>query len=152
VPQSTLQTRTKGVIPIKESNQAKRKLCIGEEEALRDWCIQLGKWGWPPRVCQLRTMALELLRAKSDKAELGIHWQEAFLSRFPDLKTKYIGGLDKNRFSAQNPIIIKDWFNLFSRIKSEFNVHPSNIYNIDEKGFTVGMLQCTKVVISKYEI
>ena len=97
-------------------------------------------------------MALELLRAKSDKAELGIHWQEAFLSRFPDLKTKYIGGLDKNRFSAQNPIIIKDWFNLFSRIKSEFNVHLSNIYNIDEKGFIVGMLQCTKVVISKYEI
>jgi hypothetical protein len=59
-------------------------------------------------------MALELLKAKDAKAELGIHWTEAFLSRFPDLKSKYIGGLDKNRFSAQDPIIIKDWFNLFS--------------------------------------
>ena len=53
-------------------------------------------------------MATELLKAKNDKEELGVHWQEQFLSRFPDLKTKFIGGLDKNRFSAQDPIIISD--------------------------------------------
>src|SRR5450432_253977 len=57
VSQSSLQKRTKGAISKNESNQAKRLLCPGEEEALRDWCIQLGRWGWPPRVCQLRIMA-----------------------------------------------------------------------------------------------
>ena|SRR5450432_2549436 len=97
-------------------------------------------------------MAEELLRAKNDRKELGVHWQDHFLSRFPDLKTKYISGLDKNRFSAQDPIIISAWFDLFSHIKNEFNVHPSDIYNIDEKGFMVGMLQRTKVIISKYEM
>jgi hypothetical protein len=47
-------------------------------------------------------MAEELLRAKGDRKELSVHWQEQFLSRFSELKTKYIGGLDKNRFSAQD--------------------------------------------------
>src|SRR5450432_4026227 len=102
VSQSTPQGRTKGALPKRVSNTAKRRLCPGEEEALRDWCIRLAKWGWPPRICQLRTMAEELLRAKGDRKELGVHWQEQFLSRFSELKTKYIGGLDKNRFSAQD--------------------------------------------------
>ena len=97
-------------------------------------------------------MAQELLKAKNDKEELGVHWQQQFLSRFPELKTKYINGLDKNRFSAQDPFIISEWFNLFARIKAEFNIDPSDIYNIDEKGFMVGMLQRTKVIISKYEM
>jgi hypothetical protein len=41
--------------------------------AWKDWCIQLAKWGWPPRICQLRTMAEELLRAKGDRKELSVH-------------------------------------------------------------------------------
>jgi hypothetical protein len=97
-------------------------------------------------------MAQELLRARNDKEELGLHWQDAFLSRFPDLKTKFIGGLDKNRFSAQDPSIISAWFTLFSKIRTEFNVNLADIYNIDEKGFIVGILQRTKVIISKYEM
>jgi DDE superfamily endonuclease len=70
----------------------------------------------------------------------------------PELKTKYINGLDKNRFAAQDPIIISDWFKLFNNTIKEFNIHPSDIYNMDEKGFMVGMLQRTKVIISKYQI
>jgi len=59
-------------------------------------------------------MARELLKAKDAKAELGINWTDAFLLQYLDLKSKYIRSLDKNRYSAQDPIIIEDWFNLFS--------------------------------------
>jgi hypothetical protein len=48
-------------------------LSIGEEEAIVGWIKQLGDWGWPPRVTQLRKMATELLQAKGIKEELGIH-------------------------------------------------------------------------------
>jgi hypothetical protein len=44
VSQSSLQKRMKGAISKKESNQAKRILCPREEEALRNWCIQLARW------------------------------------------------------------------------------------------------------------
>jgi Tc5 transposase DNA-binding domain len=124
VSRTTLQGRAKGAIPKRESNAAKRRLCVGEEEALKDWCIQLAKWGWPPRVCQLRTMATELLRAKSDRNELGVHWQEQFLSRFPELKSKYINGLDKNRFSAQDPVI-------FTPDSTSIPTTPANIKEVE---------------------
>ena len=140
VPSSSLFGRIKGAVSKAEAIQAKQLLCPGEEESLRDWCIQLSKWGWPPRILQLRAMATELLRAKGSRELLGVHWQERFFSRFPELKTKYINGLDKNRFSAQDPIIISEWFKLFDKTIKEFNIHPLDIYNIDEKGFIVSIL------------
>jgi Tc5 transposase DNA-binding domain len=152
VSHTSLYGRTKGAPSKTESMQAKQLLCPGEEECLKDWCIQLAKWGWPPRICQLRAMATELLRAKSSKEELGIHWQSRFFSRFPELKTTYINGLDKNRFSAQDSIIISAWLDPFKNTVRENQIHLLDIYNIDEKGFILGMLQYTKVIISKYEM
>src|SRR5450432_4672405 len=61
VPYATLHGRTKGAASKLESIQSKQLLSPAEEECLRDWCIQLAKWGWPPRICQLRAMAIELL-------------------------------------------------------------------------------------------
>jgi DDE superfamily endonuclease len=40
-------------------------------------------------------MAQELLEAKGDTKELGLHWTEQFLSRYPSLKSKFVRGLDK---------------------------------------------------------
>src|SRR5271170_3508751 len=57
VSQSTLQKQTKGTISKAEANQALQRLSPGEEDCLRDWCMQLARWGWPLRICQLRTMA-----------------------------------------------------------------------------------------------
>jgi hypothetical protein len=52
-----------------EANQAMQLLSVGEEESLVSWIKQLGEWGWPPRVLQLRKMATELLRAKGIKED-----------------------------------------------------------------------------------
>src|SRR5450432_3355951 len=152
VPYASLQGRTKGAIPIKELYQSQQLLCPGEEESLKDWCIQLAKWGWPPQISQLRAMAIELLRAKGSTELLGIHWQDRFFLRYPELKAKYLNGLDRNRFTAQDPIIISEWFKLYKDTIEEYNIQSNDIYNIDEKGFMVGMLQKTKVIISKYEM
>jgi hypothetical protein len=85
-------------------------------------------------------MATELLRAKNSTEVLGVHWQARFFSRYLELKTKYINRLDKNRFSSHDPIIISTWFDLFEKTIKEYNIQPSDIYNMDEKGFIVGML------------
>jgi hypothetical protein len=58
---------------------ARQRLSVGEEESLVSWIRQLGEWGWPPRVLQLRKMAMELLYAKGIKEELGIHWTDRHL-------------------------------------------------------------------------
>jgi hypothetical protein len=140
VPYSSLRDRTKGALSSKEFHESQQLLGPGEEECLKDWCIQLAKWGWPLRICQLRAMAVELLRAKGCTELLGVHWQERFFLQYPELRTKYLNRLDKNRFAAQDPIIISTWFNLYNDTIKENNIKPSDIYNMDEKGFMVGML------------
>ena len=61
---------------------------------------------------QVRGMAQELLQAKGDMEELGIHWTKQFLLQHPSLKSKFVGGLDKTRVSEHHPSIISAWFNL----------------------------------------
>ena len=52
---------------------------------------------------------------------------------------------------AHNPDIIKGWFDLFMRLKTEFNVQDEDIYNMDKKGFMMGVIAKMRVMVSKYE-
>jgi hypothetical protein len=58
----TLRKRVNRVTKSKvEASHAMQRLSAREEESLVSWIKQLGAWGWPPRVLQLRKMAIELL-------------------------------------------------------------------------------------------
>jgi hypothetical protein len=51
-------------------------------------------------------MAIELLSEKGDKEKLGDNWHLKFLSRHPDLKSKFAIPRDRKRYDAQTPEII----------------------------------------------
>jgi hypothetical protein len=151
VKKSTLRDRIKGAIPKAEASQNMQRLSPGEEEALVDWILLLASWGWPARVEQLRGMTCELLQAKGDIKELGIHWTEQFLKRHPILKSKFVSGLEKDRVAAENPAIIKHWFDLVKQQIEDNAVEKEDIYNMDEKGTMMGASEKVKIIISKYE-
>src|SRR5450432_3973736 len=69
----TLRKRINRAASKVEQSQALQLLSVGEEESIVSWIKQLGEWGWPPRVLELRKMAIDLLRAKGAKTELGIY-------------------------------------------------------------------------------
>jgi len=151
IPKSTLIGRINGAIPDAVSRQRKQRLFPEEESALVKWVTRLHAWGWPARVEQVRFMAEDLLRAKGGSLPLRINWPQKFLKRHGELKTKYIPPLDKERALAQNPFILANWFRLYQRIKAEFNVQDSDIYNMDEKGFLQGVIAKLRVMLSKHE-
>jgi len=151
IPKSTLIGRINGATSSVIARQRKQRLSPEEESVLVKWITRLQVWGWPARVEQARFMAEDLLRAKGDSKPLGINWTQKFLKRHKQLKTKYIPPLDKERALAQDPYILSDWFQLYQRIKAEFNVQDSDIYNMDEKGFLQGVIAKLKVMLSKYE-
>ena len=126
-----------------------QRLSPGEEEALRDWIIQLAVWGWPVQVWQLHAMASSLLIGKGDTKPLGINWTQAFLQWHPTLKSRFITGLDKERTLAADPCIIQDWFDLFERVWKEHNVPPNDCYYMDEKGIMLGMIGNTQCIIQR---
>jgi hypothetical protein len=152
VTYSTLNRRIHGTVSKAEASQARQRLSTGEEEALRDWITQLSSWGWPARIDQLRGMASELLRDKGDMADLGVHWTNSFLHRYPSLKTKFVSGLDKQRALAQDSAIFTAWFHLLQSTILQYDIHLDDIYNMDEKGIMMGSVGKIKVVVSRDEL
>jgi hypothetical protein len=72
-----------------------QRITYAEEKAIHNWLLELSSWGWPLRIERLRQMAIEALVDKGDIADLGIYWTDHFLRRHPDLKSKFVSGLDK---------------------------------------------------------
>ena len=52
---------------------------------------------------------------------------------------------------AQHPVILQEWFDLFQRYRTLYNVKNENIYNMDEKGFLQGVIAKLRVIIDKNE-
>lgn len=152
VPKSTLVDRiNNGKKPAIVYRREQQRLTPEEETAILNWILRLQAWGWPPLVTQTRFMADELLRKKGDSRPIGINWPQKFMKRHPSIKTAYIPPLDKERATAQNPATLADWFQLFLQIKSEYEVRDSDIYNMNEKGFMMGVIAKLRVMISKHE-
>ena len=97
-------------------------------------------------------MADDLITTKEKSIyQVGKDWPRAFLARHPELKSKFIPPLDKERAMAQDPDILLRWFSLFLETRSQYEVKDCNIYNMDEKGFQAGVCAKVKVYVSKYE-
>ncbi len=73
------------------------------------------------------------------------------MSRHPQLKTKCVPPLDKEGALAQDPAFLQGWSDLFEAMKAKYNIQEGDIYNMDEKGFMMGVIAKLKVMISKYE-
>ena len=102
---------------------------------------------------QLRSMAQQMLRKRGYTKDLGNHWVEKFFNRHPDLKTKFLSPMDKDRNNiASSPETIAHWFEIYHTTKQQYKVEDQDTYNIDEKGFMLGVLKKVKCVISKYAI
>ena len=148
---STLQYRiTHGPSRQDRANRQQR-LSPEEETALAQFIYRLQAWGWPGTVDYIKATAQELCYAKGDIKALGINWTQKFLRRHPDIKTKYVPPLDEERAAAQDPEILSDWFHLFRKTLDECEVLDEDIYNMDEKGFMLGVIGKVKVMISRHE-
>lgn len=152
IAKSTLVDRIHGKQSHSVAHENEQRLSPGEEAALLAWILRLQAWGWPPRVEQVRSMANELLNAKGDKDPIGKNWPKKFISRHPEIKSVYIAPLDKERAMAQDPIILQGWFDLFLQLKAKFEVDKGDIYNMDEKGFMMGVIAKLRVMLNKYEM
>ena len=73
-------------------------------------------------------MAAELLQKKEDTKPFGVNWA-----------------------MAQEPEILRGWFELFESIKRQYQIQDEDIYNMDEKGFMQGFIAKLRVIISKHE-
>ncbi len=150
IVRTTLDGRINGAKAKKEFDISRQKLTPEEEQVIVKWIIQFQSWGWPARVEHTHRMAEELLQKKMDPAPLDVNWVQELIARHPDLKTAFIPTLDKERAAAENADALQQWFNLYKRIREDYDIEDDDVYNMDEKGFMQGVLSKMKV-ISRHE-
>ncbi len=78
--------------------------------------------------------------------ELGVNLNSGFLERHPALQSKYNRTLDQERYPAEDPEIIQQWFDLYRSIKAEYGILDEDNYNMDENGYMLGVGGSSKVV------
>jgi hypothetical protein len=84
------------------------------------------------------------------KREVSHAWISRFLHRHEEqLTTKWSAGIDRNRHQADSHRKYDLYFELLHGKMHEYDVEPRNTYNMDEKGFFVGITTRTKRVFSK---
>ena len=148
---STLTRRLAETKTHKEAALLQQRLLPEEESALVDWTIQMEAWGWPPRVTQLRFMALEMLIKRDDRNDLGINWVSKFLSRHKELDTVFCQALDKERALMHNAEMLNQWFQLYAKNFNQYKFNEEDCYNMDEKGFAMGLVGKLRVICSKHD-
>ena len=100
---------------------------------------------FPPRLDIFKAMAQELAIQNAEqtgdptRANIGQGWLSSFLNRHPKLSSKFGSNLDRQRALAGNPGPIIDFFHKLKKVLKEYNFLPENIYNMDEKGFILGV-------------
>ena len=147
LPRSTLQARWKGRRSAKAFYTTQQRLSVHEEDALIRWIDTMTAWGWPPQIGQLESMTKQLMEAKGDRNSLGHNWYLRFLSRHSGFKTQYSRNLNQDRKDAENIKFIQKWFDLYNSTRIQHGILKSDIYNMNEKGFAMGIADSFKVLV-----
>jgi hypothetical protein len=146
VDRSTLARRHKRVqVPreLKDSNQ--KKLTPQQEAGLVKYIEELTARHIPPTREIIRNFASAVA-----KEEVSDSWVTRFINTYSiHLISQYSTGMDANRHHADSYIKYKLYFDLLQAKIVKYNVKPEHSYNIDEKGFIIGVTNRTKHVFSR---
>jgi DDE superfamily endonuclease len=71
------------------------------------------------------------------------------MGRQESLSLKWNQRIERQRSLANNPRILMQHFQLFNAALSEYSINVSNIWNMDEKGFRIGIASRTKCVVRR---
>jgi hypothetical protein len=151
IPRSTLKDRLKGRPSAKARQQARQRLTTQEEDAIVKSIHTLTTWGWPMSIHWLESFTTSLLKKKGDDSPLGHNWYLRFLTRHPELRTKWSRCMDQQRKDASEYETVDKWFQLFQATCLQYGVCSEDIYNMDEKGFMKGIGEDAKVIIPRSE-
>jgi hypothetical protein len=77
-------------------------------------------------------------------------WVTRFVNRHPsELILKWAAGIDSNRHQADSGVKYKLYFDLLVNKITEYDVDVEHTYNMDEKGFMIGVVSKSKRIFSK---
>ncbi|KAJ8107204.1 hypothetical protein OPT61_g9027 [Boeremia exigua] len=146
VNRSTLARRHRRVQNSQEAKHSnQQKLTLQQEAELVKYIEELTSRQIPPTREMIRNFASAV--AKEPVSE---SWVTRFINKYTiDLISKYSTGMDSDRHNADSHSKYKLYFDLLQAKIDEYNVEVEDTYNMDEKGFLIGITTRTKHVFSR---
>jgi hypothetical protein len=143
----TLYRRQQGIQSRGDTTQKSRNLSDLEEQIIVQFVLDLDLRGFPPRRDFVEKMANSLL-ADRNASPVGTRWVYNFIQRQPQLKIRRFRRYDYKRAKCEDPTIIRGWFRLIENTIAKYGIRSDDIWNFDETGFMMGMIETGMVVTS----
>ena len=136
VDRRTLARRHQGITKSHDDkNSRQQNLTPWQEKELLLWINNEHKRGFPPALKVVQDCASRIAKCRIGKA-----WVGRFLHRHKDeVVTHYTTGMDRNRCQADSEWKYIRYFDLIHSKIEEYSVEQRHTYNMDEKGFLIGL-------------
>ena len=122
-----------------------RKLSLQQEHELVQYIKGLTKRRLPPTRSMIQNFASQVAKERVSKS-----WVTRFINRnSSELTSQWTAGMDANRHQADSGVKYRQYFDLLHEKISQYNIEPRHTYNIDEKGFLLGVIGRSKRVFSR---
>lgn len=146
VNRTTLSRRHQGWQRARDEEARERSLLNPQQEyELILYIERCVRRGLPPTREMIQNFASTIT-----KWEVSQSWVTRFLQRHADkLTIKWGARIDRDRHKADSPFKYKLYFDLLHSKMDEHDVEPGNTYNMDEKGFFVGISKRGKRIFTK---
>jgi hypothetical protein len=141
----TLYRRQDGIQSQRDSIPNSRKLSNLEEQTIIQFILDLDSRGFPSRLHFIEEIANSLL-ADRDASPVGKRWAHNFVKRQPELKTHIFRRYNYQRAKCEDLDIIHGWFWLIENTIAKYGIQSNDIWNFDETGFIIGLIQSGIVV------
>ncbi|KAM5527244.1 transposase [Fusarium oxysporum f. sp. phaseoli] len=130
----TLGRRRNGIHSKRDITTKSRNLSDLEEQTIVQFILDLDSRGFPPR--------------HREALPVGKLWVHNFIQRQPELKACRFRRYDYKRAKCEDPTIIQGWFRLVENTIAKYGIQLADIWNFDEAGFMMGMIEPGMVVTS----
>jgi hypothetical protein len=146
VDRNTLSRAHRSVqVPRRVANQHQHKLTPQQEEDLVKYIGVLNSRHIAPTRTMIQNFASKVAQNPCSET-----WVTRFLHRHHDrLYPQWSMGMDSNRHNAESGYKYKLYFDLLQQKIADYNIKPAHTYNMDEKGFAIGVLGRTKRIFSR---
>ncbi|KAH7563608.1 hypothetical protein BM1_00655 [Bipolaris maydis] len=149
IAETTLRRRRAGRPARRDCQPNSKKLTKLEEEVIVDHILDLDLRGFSPTYAAVRDMADRLLATRG-AGQVGVHWPRNFVNRTDRLTTRFNRAYDRQRALCEDPVLIKNWFELVEQTKAKYGICDEDVYNFNEAGFIMGKIT-TQLVVTASE-
>jgi hypothetical protein len=154
VPRTTAWYRRKGRPSRKTKAEEQQYLTPLEEKALVTHLLRMAALGTPIRIKFIPPLAFSLARRRSPTKAIkppNKNWPQAFTRRHPELKSRRTRAMDWNRHDNNIYDKVTQWFEVIEPELHGADVKPENVYNMDETGVMLSMLNSVTVLLGKHD-